>query len=218
MSIESYIVNDMEICQITEKIGDLKKKFNELTYSHMPVGNEGVYLGSISENDVRCFDAEKTLADYQYALEGFYARESDNWLDTLETFAQNQANIVPVLGSENQYLGYLELSDILHQFNETPFLNEPGGIVVLEKGSLDYSFSEIGQIIESQNARISGMFVSSQENDLTQITVKVNASGLNEILQTLRRYGYTIISEHHEDLYSNNLKERSRYLDKYLNI
>ncbi|WP_010228038.1 CBS domain-containing protein [Gillisia marina] len=218
MSIESYIINDMEICQVTDKIGDLKEKFNELTYSHLPVGKEDVYLGCISENDVRCFNSEKTISDYQYALEGFYARLSDNWLETLETFAQQQTNILPVLGLENQYLGYLELSDILHQFNETPFLNEAGGIVVLEKGSLDYSFSEIGQIIESQNARISGMFVSLQENDLTQITVKVNASGLNEILQTLRRYGYTIISEHQEDLYSKNLKERSRYLDKYLNI
>jgi hypothetical protein len=218
MSIESHIVNDIEICQITDKISSLKKKFNELTYSHLPVAKEDVYIGCISENDVRCFDAKKTLVDYQYALEGFFARESDNWLDTLETFAQNQTNILPVLSSENLYLGYLELSDILHQFNETPFLNEPGGIIVLEKGSLDYSFSEIGQIIETQNAHISGMFVSSQENDLTQITVKVSTSGLNEILQTLRRYGYTIISEHQEDLYSKNLKERSRYLDKYLNI
>lgn len=218
MSIESYIVKDIEICQITDKVGDLKKKFDNLTFSHLPVAKEETYIGSISENDVRCFDAEKTLEEYQYALEGFYARVSDNWLDTLETFAQNQTNILPVLGTENEYLGYLELSDILHQFNETPFLNEPGGIIVLEKGSLDYSFSEIGQIIESQNARISGMFVSSQENDLTQITVKTNTSSLNEILQTLRRYGYTIISEHQEDLYSKNLKERSRYLDKYLNI
>lgn len=218
MSIEKYIINDMQLCQVTEKIGDLKKKFNELTYSHLPVGKEDVYLGCVSENDVRCFDAEKTLEDYQYALEGFFARASDYWLDTLETFAQNQSNILPVLSTENQYLGYLELGDILHQFNETPFLNEAGGIVVLEKPSLDYSFSEIGQIIESQNARISGMFVSSQENNLTQITVKVNSSGLNEILQTLRRYGYTIISEHQEDLYSKNLQERSKYLDKYLNI
>lgn len=218
MSIESYIVNDIEVCQITDKISDLKKKFNELTYSHLPVVNEETYIGCVSENDVRCFDADKTLVDYQYALEGFYARESDNWLETLETFAQNHTNILPVLGLENQYLGYLELSDILHQFNETPFLNEPGGIIVLEKGSLDYSFSEIGQIIESQNARISGMFVSLQENDLTQITVKVSTTGLNEILQTLRRYGYSIISEHQEDLYSKSLNERSRYLDKYLNI
>ena len=85
MSIESYIINDMEICQVTDKIGDLKEKFNELTYSHLPVGKEDVYLGCISENDVRCFDAEKTISDYQYALEGFYARLSDNWLETLET-------------------------------------------------------------------------------------------------------------------------------------
>lgn len=218
MSIESYILNDIEMCQVTDKIGDLKEKFNELTFSHLPVGREDVYVGCISENDVRCFDAEKTLEDYLYALEGFFARASDNWLDTLETFAQNQSNILPVLNIENKYLGYLELSDILHQFNETPFLNEPGGIIVLEKGSVDYSFSEISQIIESQNARISGMFVSSQENDLTQITIKVNTSSLNEILQTLRRYGYSIISEHQEDLYSKSLKERSRYLDKYLNI
>ncbi len=218
MSIESYILNDIEMCQVTDKIGDLMENFNELTYSHLPVGKEDVYIGCISENDVRCFDVEKTLEDYLYALEGFFARASDNWLDTLETFAQNQSNILPVLNTENKYLGYLELSDILHQFNETPFLNEPGGIIVLEKGSLDYSFSEISQIIESQNARISGMFVSSQENDLTQITIKTNTSSLNEILQTLRRYGYSIISEHQEDLYSKSLKERSRYLDKYLNI
>tara|TARA_R100001369_G_scaffold954_1_gene3006 strand:- start:27614 stop:28270 length:657 start_codon:yes stop_codon:yes gene_type:complete len=218
MSIESYIVNDIEICQITDKVGDLKKKFNELTYSHLPVAREGTYIGSVSENDVRCFEAEKTLEEYQYALEGFYARESDYWLDTLETFAQNQTNILPVLNTDNVYLGYLELSDILHHFNETPFLNEPGGIIVIEKGSLDYSFSEIAQIIESQNSRISGMFVSLQENDLTQITVKTSSSSLNEILQTLRRYGYSILSEHQEDIYSKNLKERTKYLDKYLNI
>ncbi len=32
------------------------------------------------------------------------------------------------------------------------------------------------------------------------------------------RYNYEIISEHQEDNYLNNLKERSEYLDKYLNM
>ena len=40
----------------------------------------------------------------------------------------------------------------------------------------------------------------------------------NNIIQTFRRYNYEIISEHQEDNYINNLKERSEYLDKYLNI
>jgi serine phosphatase RsbU (regulator of sigma subunit) len=43
-------------------------------------------------------------------------------------------------------------------------------------------------------------------------------SFLNEIIQTFRRYNYEIISDHQEDSYLLNLKERSDYLDKYLNI
>ena len=34
----------------------------------------------------------------------------------------------------------------------------------------------------------------------------------------LARYEYEIVSEHEEDNYMNSLKERSDYLDKYLNI
>jgi len=218
MSIENYILNDIEICHLDDKIKDLQVIFNELTYSHLPVENNGVYLGCISETDIRCFDSEKTVAQYQYTLSGFFAREDDHWLETLQTFALNQTNILPVLSTENKYLGYLELYDIMNRFNETSFLNEPGGIIVLEKAVRDYSFSEIGQIIESHNAALLGMFVSSKENELTQITVKLSSSGINEILQTFRRYGYSIVSDHQEDTFRQNLEDRSEYLDKYLKI
>lgn len=218
MSIENYIVNDIEIRHLEDKIGDLQKLFTELNYTHLPIEKDGVYLGCISETDIHSFEADKTVAQYQYTLSGFFAREDDHWLETLQNFALNQANILPVLSHENKYLGYLELHDILNCFNETSFLNESGGIIVLEKGVRDYSFSEIGQIIESHNAALLGMFVSSKENDITQITIKLSSSGINEILQTFRRYGYTVISEHQEDSYNKNLEERSRYLDKYLNM
>ena len=218
MSIENNILNDIEICHLDDKIGDLQALFNELTYTHLPVEKDGVFLGSISEADARCFDGEKTVAEYQYSLEGFFARNEDYWLDTLQTFASNQTNILPVLNLENKYLGYLELNDIIGCFNETPFLNEPGGIIVLEKGLKDYSFSQIGQIAESHNAALLGIFVSSKDTETTQITLKLSTSGLNEILQTYRRYGYTIVTEHQEDSFRENLKDRSKYLDKYLNI
>ena len=218
MSIESYILNDIEIRHLEDKIGDLQRIFTEINYTHLPVEKDGVYLGCISETDIHSFEAGKTVAQYQYTLSGFFAREDDHWLETLQTFALNQSNILPVLSHENKYLGYLELHDILNCFNETSFLNESGGIIVLEKGVRDYSFSEIGQIIESHNAALLGMFVSSKENDITQITIKLSSSGINEILQTFRRYGYTVISEHQEDSYNKNLEDRSKYLDKYLNM
>ncbi len=103
-------------------------------------------------------------------------------------------------------------------FNETPFLNESGAILVVEKNFTEYSFSEISQIIESSNNKLLGAFVSKIENDVAEITIKTNISGVNDVIQTLRRYGYNILSSHEEDTYTKNLQERSDYLDKYLNI
>lgn len=216
--MEEYVLNDVAIRHFSDKIGDLQNDFNQLTYSHLPVENNGIYMGCISENDIRCFDAEKSIEDYQYALEGFFVRNADYWLDILESFAQNNSNILPVLDGENEYLGYVELNEIMGIFNETPFLNEAGNIIVVEKGFKDYSLSEISQIVESSNVHVLGLFVSKIENDLAQITIKINPTGLNEVIQSLRRYGYNIISQHQEDAFNKNLRDRSKYLDKYLNI
>ena len=55
-------------------------------------------------------------------------------------------------------------------------------------------------------------------SDLVQITLKIGNTSLNEIIQTFRRYSYNIVSGHEEDSYIESLKERSQYLDKYLNM
>jgi hypothetical protein len=103
-------------------------------------------------------------------------------------------------------------------FHETPFLKEPGGIIVVKKGVLDYSMSQITQIIESNNGKLLGLFISEADVESVEVTLKITLGAMNEIIQTFRRYNYEIISEHQEDNYINNLKERSDYLDKYLNI
>ena len=125
---------------------------------------------------------------------------------------------MPVLDSENKYIGFFELSDIMNLFNETPFLSEPGNVLIVEKGALDYSFSEIAQIVESNNAKILGSFISEMENDVVEITIKISDSDINNIVQTFRRYSYNIVSNHQEDTFLENLKERSKYLEKYLNM
>ncbi|KAA1245896.1 CBS domain-containing protein [Aquimarina sp. RZ0] len=218
MKTSLYIINEIAPLSSNSIVADAQVLFNELTYTHFPVLKNNTYMGCISEADIRCFEAEKTLDSYQYALEGFFVRSDANWLDILESFAQNHSNIIPVLDDANNYQGYFELRDIMNLFNETPFLSEPGNILIVEKGILDYSFSEVAQIIESNNAKLLGLFISNMENDVAQITVKINDSDINNIVQTFRRYSYNIVSKHHEDSFLSNLKERSQYLEKYLNI
>ncbi|WP_111309417.1 CBS domain-containing protein [Confluentibacter sediminis] len=219
MKLSEYIINDIKPLNRNSKISDLQLLFNELTYSHIPVENDDhVFLGCFSQTDAHCFETDKTLSQYGYAIEDFFVRNKTLWLDVLEAFARNSTNIMPVLDENNKYLGYYELNDIISLFGESPFFTAPGGIVVIEKGVNDYSLSEISQIVESNNGKVLGAFVSRMKNDVIQITVKIGNVGLSSIIQTFRRYSYNVVSEHEEDSYTESLKERSDYLNKYLNI
>ncbi|RTY83101.1 CBS domain-containing protein [Flavobacterium sp. ZB4P23] len=218
IGITDYITNDFKAINNQDTIAVVQEFFNDVHFSHFPIIEEGVYLGSIAREDLETFDSTKKVSDFRYSLEGFFTRTNTVWLDVLEVFAKNQTNLVPVLDENNTYVGYYQIEDIMKFFHETPFLKEPGGVIVVKKAALDYSMSQITQIVESNNGKLLGVFVSELDVESVEVTLKITLGAINEIIQTFRRYDYEIISEHQEDNYINNLKERSDYLDKYLNI
>lgn len=216
--ITNYITNDFRAIDSQETIASIQDFFIDVNFSHFPILEDGIFIGSIASDDIETFDTDKKAIDYKYTLERFFARKSMIWLDVLEVFARNHTNTVPVLDENNSYIGYYEMEDVMRFFQETPFLKEQGGIIIVQKGLLDYSMGQVTQIVESNNGKILGCFISEADLENVQITVKIGTGPLNEIIQTFRRYNYEIISEHQEDAYINSLKERSDYLDKYLNI
>lgn len=216
--ISDYINNDFKAIESSETIAFVQDFFAEINFSHFPVLENSVYIGCIVSDDVENFDADKKVLNYRYALEGFFARTNMIWIDVMEVFARNNTNIMPVLDADNRYVGYYEINDVISFFTETPFLKELGNVIIVEKSVADYSMAQITQIVESNNGKLLGAFISNSTVDKIQITVKISLGTINEILQTFRRYDYEILSNHQEDNYLSNLKERSDYLDKYLNI
>jgi CBS domain-containing protein len=216
--ITDFLNTNIKALRITDSVADAQDLFSEYPFSHFPVLDDGVYIGCADAEDTELMDIDKTMDDMRYSFDRFFVRDTTIWLDVLEVFAKNETNLVPVLNDENKYMGYYEITDIIKFFDQTPFLKEQGGILVVEKGVQEYSMSEVAQIVESNNGRLLGLFISESEMHKVQITVKISMGGLSEIIQTFRRYNYDIISEHQEDAYLNTLKDRSDYLDKYLNI
>ncbi len=139
-------------------------------------------------------------------------------MNLIKIFVVNHANILPVIDKNQFYLGYYELNDILKLFLETPFLNENGYVIMVEKNILEYNFSEISQIVEVNNAKILGAFITKRNADMVQITIKISDHDISNTLQSFRRYNYNVIAGNIEDQYFEQLKERSAYLQKYLNI
>lgn len=218
MNLQHYILNDFDPLEITSSIREARDLARQFTHTHIPVAQNGVFIGCMSETDASCFDGDSSLDDFNYAIEPIHVLQDDNWVDVLEKFAIHDSNIMPVLDRNQQYLGYYELNDIIDIFTHTPFLSEPGGIIVVEKEIQEYSFSEIAQIVESNDARLYGMFISAMKDNTVEITVKIGQNNINQVVQTFRRYNYTIMSQHDEDKMMEDLKARSKYLDKYLNI
>lgn len=219
MQTSDYISKEVKALSPSATIGDAQKLFEHLTFTHLPVVEKNNYLGSISEVDVQIIEeTDKKIEEFSYLYQPFFSKENVNWFELLKEFALHDSSIIPAINSNKKYVGYYELTDILHIFNNTPFLNEPGSILVVSKPIKDYSFSEISQIVESNNGKLLGAFISQKSNEIVEITIKVNDIDLNNTVHSFRRYEYTVITELHEDEYLQNLKERSEYLQKYLNL
>ena len=81
-----------------------------------------------------------------------------------------------------------------------------------------FSFSEICQILEVNNVKIFSVSISNTNLEYIEAIVKISAKDLAPALRLLREFEYEVLSNHEEDDLLNDLKDRSKYLDKYLNI
>jgi len=63
--ITNYITNDYKAIDSQETIATVQDFFNDQNFSHFPVVEEGVYIGSIACDDAETFDSFKKIYDYR---------------------------------------------------------------------------------------------------------------------------------------------------------
>ena len=186
--------------------------------SHFPIVDNNVYLGSLPLEDIYDLDSRKSVQEVNYLWQPFFAREQSSWLELYELFAKNKSTMVPVLNNDNQYCGYYLFEDVNGQFLQMPLFKEHGITLELEHNLHKYSLSQVAQIVESNNGKLLGAFVTEMNEENIRVTLKFTSTHINDTLQTFRRYEYQIITDHSDDYLMEELKDRSNYLDKYLNL
>lgn len=219
MNITDYILKDIKTYKTDDSVALAVENTQKQLFTHIIVTNNQKYISSLPITDIDTFEESiKTIKEFSFLSEFFSAKIDDTLFDLFNLFARNETNILPVTDLDNNYLGYYDLNDILSFFSDSPFFNEEGIVLIIEKKTEKFSFSEITQIIETNNAKLFGLFVNDVSEETTQITIKARIENANELIQSFRRYDYAIISNHEDDDYLEELKNRSQYLQKYLNI
>jgi len=218
LTLKDFIQKPKKVFSLKSTFSEALESMNIDKLSHLPVIDEGVFLGNLSLNDAETYPLDDEIVNSRSLFEVFFARENSFWFELIEIFAKNETNIIPVLSNENIFIGFYLLDDVVQFFKETPFLKENGTTIIVEKNLYQYSISEISQIFEINNSKIFGIIISEIIDQNIQIVIKATSVNINEIIQSLRRYEYNIVSEHIEDHFLSDLKDRSDYLDKYLNV
>lgn len=187
--------------------------------SHLPIVNNEDFLGLISDKDIYDSNmAEEPIGNHNLSLFSPFVTENQHVYEVIELASRLNLTIVPVLDHNNHYKGAVTLNDLIHYFADFTALKEPGAIIVLDMNVLDYSLSQIAQIVESNDAKILSMYISSHSaSTRMELTLKINRNDLTSIIQTFTRYNYTIHSTYmdHDDmesLYENRYEMFMKYL------
>ncbi len=188
--------------------------------SHLPVVDNGEYLGMVSENTV--FEAEDFSVNIGQLLlehQDVFIRQNKHIFDAIKLAHENQLSIVPVLAEDDAYVGLISLPDLVNAFTQLSALQNPGGIIVLAIKERDYSMTQVAHIIENNGAKILSSYVQTDPEDHTQLklTLKLNKTNLSSVIASFERYEY-IISAHFQeesvpDENLHRLNEFLRYLD-----
>jgi len=214
---------------ITDEIPPLKTSdsglmainwMDEFKVSHLPIVNKYEYLGLISDNEILDFNiVDEALGKHKMTLIRPFVFENQHIYEVINMFSSLKLTTLPVLDEKQNYLGLIPLTSLLQQFATLAATKEPGGTILLEMNILDYSLSQIAQIVESNDGKILSCYLNSlPDSTKIEVTLKINKDDLSGILQTFYRFNYNVIASFHQSEYTNDLKNRFDSFMNYINI
>jgi CBS domain-containing protein len=194
---------------------------DELRVSHLPVVNDTELLGIVSDKALLALqDPGLEVGDRAVPLAQASVEEGEHVFEVFKAFASNDLTLLPVVNARRQYTGSITLPELVRHFSAISAIRDPGSVMVLEIASKDYSISEIARIVESNDAKILGLYISAYpDSTRLEVTLKVNVQDIGNLMQSFNRYNYEIKATwSQQDAYSDGLQDRFDALMNYLSI
>ena len=192
----------------------------EFRVRHLPIVNQDIFLGLVSETDLQAeTDQQTPIGALALSLVNPYVLENQHIYDIIRLFYEQQLTVVPVLDVKKNYLGLISINAMNQYFAGLTAVDQPGGIIVLEIDNKNNSLAHMSQIVESDNAQILSSYVRNFPNSTRmEVTLKVNKQDISAIIATFLRYEYTIKATFNHIDSNDTAMDRYDSLMNYLNL
>lgn len=188
--------------------------------SHLPVVDGKRLLGVISDKIIYDLNIiERPIGDYSDHLLSPFVRTDQHIFEVIQAVSSQKLSAIPVVDIYGQYTGVITVLDLSQKFASLVAVDEPGGVIVLELNSIDYSLSQIVQIVEGNDAKILSFYVSPEaDSKRMHITLKINKVDLSAVIQTFVRYDYNINAVYMDnssikEVYEDRLDQLMKYMN-----
>ena len=220
MFAKQLIVDDIIPLKTSDSGAYALNWMDENKVSHMPIVNDVEFLGLISDEDIFTLNNfEVALGNHQLSLISPFVYDDQHLFEIIKIIAEHKLTLVPVLDKKNRYIGSITSQSLTQSLSKIAAVENPGGIIVLEVSNNDYSLSQIAQIVESNDAKVLSLCITSEEDSTKiEIAIKLNTKEITPILQTFDRYNYYIKASYSDNEDVEDLKDRFDSFMNYLNI
>lgn len=193
----------------------------ELKTNQLPVIDNRNFKGLISEDIIlESNDLDRKIGDFKLISEQCYVNDDQHLFDIIRLAQECDSELVAIIDRNGDFLGVSRHEDTMKAFSNTLAVQGQGGIIIMEMRFIDYSMAEISRLIESDDAKILGFYLSQDHKDpnFVFLTLKLNKVDLTTVIATLERFDYKIVAKFHESSNRDTEKERLDNLLNYLNI
>ncbi|HEX4958474.1 MAG TPA: CBS domain-containing protein [Lacibacter sp.] len=219
MTAAELITNNIPYLKTSDTVQQALALMHEHHVSDLPVVIDHKSVGILSETDLEDMDADALIKSQLPLVEQVKVAATDFFLAPLKMMHQRRLSVLPVVKEDGEYIGVIAADDLLKAAAHYNAAAEPGGVIILQMAPNNFSISELGRIIESNDARIIHLNTwTDASNGQLMIAIKINKTDLQDILASFERYEYNVVQYFGENLSEEELRLNFDHLMNYLNI
>ena len=218
VAFQELLNQSIPVFHIDDRVVEVKEFFEDGRFSHVAIYDDQRFLGNLSSYALYPLENDESLYSLIDELQSFWVGETAHWVSVFDQLLKSGADLIPVLDHSGLHKGYYLLEDIEGMFGQSTFVQEAGEVLIISSNPSNFSISTIVQLIEMNQGGVGGLLITTSNELVKEVAVKVNSENFTQILSELRRYDYHIDYAPVNDLYFEQLKERSDYLTNYLDL
>ena len=214
MRAQRILTMDLPVLALTDPVSRALTVMDECKVMHLPVVEEDVFKGTVSEAELLEMDDLALIAEARLDQESIGM--DLHLYDVVARMGWSDVDVLPVV-HRGLYRGAVDRSSVMRFLAKRAGWGFPGSTIVVEVLPKDLSPAELVRLVETDGAQVTSFNVAAvQDSERLEVTFKVNTEEIESLLAMLQRHEYTVQSFHNAPEVEDEMRARFDAFMRYL--